>query len=105
MVSVMSCMALGGSDGKESVCNTGESGLIPGSERSSEGNGNLLQYSCLGNPMDGGAWRAKVESDTTGRLTHTHIHTHTYTHDLYLPSEREGNLQSFRQLGSRRVRI
>ena len=66
MVSVMTCMAPCGSDGKESACNAGETGLIPGSERSSEeGNGNLLQYSCLGNPMDGGAWRAKVESDTT----------------------------------------
>ena len=62
----MTCKAPCGSDGKESACNAGESGLIPGSERSSEeGNGNLLPYSCLGNPMDGGAWRAKVESDTT----------------------------------------
>ena len=45
---------------------TRDAGSIPGSGRSSEeGNGNLLPYSCLGNPMDGGAWRAKVESDTT----------------------------------------
>ena len=50
-----------GSDGKESACNAGESGLIPGSERSSEeGNGNLLQYSCLENSMDRGAWWATV---------------------------------------------
>ena len=36
-------------------------GSIPGSGRSSrEGNGNPLQYSCLGNPMDRGAWRARV---------------------------------------------
>ena len=43
-------------DGKESVCNAGDSGLIPGSRRSpGEGNGNPLQYSCLGNPMDRGA--------------------------------------------------
>ena len=46
-------------------------GLIPGLGRSpGEGNGNLLQYSCLENPMDGGAWRATVsgvpkESNTT----------------------------------------
>ena len=45
-------------------------GLIPGSGRSPEGgHGNLLQYSCLENPMDRGAWRATVhavaESDTT----------------------------------------
>ena len=47
----------GGSDGKESACNVGDPSSIPGSERSpGEGNGNLLQYSCLGNPMDGRAW-------------------------------------------------
>ena len=48
----------------------GDVGLNPGSGRSpGEGNGNPLQYSCLGNPMDGGAWWATVpavaESDTT----------------------------------------
>ena len=49
------------SDGKESACSAGDLGLIPGSGRSSgEGNGNPLQYSCLENPMDGGAWRATV---------------------------------------------
>ena len=47
----------GGSDGKESACNAQDLGLIPGSGRSpGEGNGNPLQYSCLENPMDGGAW-------------------------------------------------
>ena len=47
----------GGSDGKASVCNAGDLGLIPGSERCpGEGNGNLLKYSCLENPMDRGAW-------------------------------------------------
>ena len=46
-----------GSDGKESACNVGDVDLIPGSGRSPrEGNGNLLQYSCLGKPMDRGAW-------------------------------------------------
>ena len=44
----------GGSDGKESAFNTGDPGLIPGSGRSSgEGNGNPVQYSCLGNPWTG----------------------------------------------------
>ena len=39
----------------------GDTGLIPGSGRSTgEGNGNSLQYSCLGNPMDRGAWQATV---------------------------------------------
>ena len=47
----------GGSDGKASAYNAGDPGSIPGSGRSSgEGNGNPLQYSCLENPMDGGAW-------------------------------------------------
>ena len=54
----------GGSDGKVSVCNAGDTGgvgSIPGSGRSpGEGNGNPLQYSCLENPMDSGAWWATV---------------------------------------------
>ena len=42
-----------------------DAGLIPGSGRSpGEGNGNPLQYSCLENPMDRGAWRATVHRDT-----------------------------------------
>ena len=46
----------GGSDGKASAYNAGDLGSIPGSGRSpGEGNGNPLQYSCLENPMDGGA--------------------------------------------------
>ena len=61
----------GGSDGKESACSAGDLGLtrmlilqvglIPVSGRlPGEGNGNPLQYSCLGNPMDRGAWQATV---------------------------------------------
>ena len=47
----------GGSDGKASVYNAGDPGSIPGLGRSpGEGNGNPLQYYCLENPMDGGAW-------------------------------------------------
>ena len=47
----------GGSDGKGFAYKVRDLGLIPGSGRSSgEGNGNPLQYSCLENPMDGGAW-------------------------------------------------
>ena len=46
-----------GSDGKASIYNAGDLGLIPGSGRSpGEGNGNPLQYYCLENPMDRGAW-------------------------------------------------
>ena len=59
----------GGSDDKESVCNAGDLGLIPGSGRfPGEGYGNPLQYSCLGNPMDRGVWQAPwgcKESDVT----------------------------------------
>ena len=67
----------------------------PGSERSpGEGNGYPLQYSCLGNPMDGGAWRARVyrptkELDRIERLSvsaHTHTHTHTHTHKTTVTS-------------------
>ena len=51
----------GGSDGKESACNTGDPGSIPGSGRSlGEWNGNPLQYSCLENSMDRGAHEATV---------------------------------------------
>ena len=47
--------------GKESACNAGDPGSIPGLGKSSrEGNGNTLQYSCLENPMDRGAWRVMV---------------------------------------------
>ena len=47
----------GGSEVKASASNVGDLGSIPGSGRfPGEGNGNILQYSCLENPMDGGAW-------------------------------------------------
>ena len=49
----------GGSDSKASAYNVGDQGSIPGSGRSpGEGNGKPLQYSCLENSKDGGAWRA-----------------------------------------------
>ena len=51
----------GGSDGKESACNEGDPGSIPGLRRSpGEGHGNPLQYSCLKNPMDRGTWWATL---------------------------------------------
>ena len=51
----------GGSDGKAAAYREGDPGLIPGSGRSpGEDNGNPLQYSCLENPSDGGAWWAAV---------------------------------------------
>ena len=63
--------------GKESPCNAGDAGSTPGSGRSpGEGNGNPLQDSCLGNPVDRGAWQARVcgiakESDMTEQLNNT----------------------------------
>ena len=51
--------------GKESACSAGDLGVIPRSGRSlGEGNGNPLQYSCLENPMDRGAWQATVHRVT-----------------------------------------
>ena len=61
----------GGSDGKASVYNAGDPGLSPGLGRSpGVGYGNLLQYSCLGNPMDRQAWWATVHGVTKSQ-THT----------------------------------
>ena len=58
----------GGSDGKAPACNVGDPGSIPGSGRSpGEGNGNPLQYSCLENPMDRGAWQATVDGVAKSR--------------------------------------
>ena len=55
----------GGSVVKNPTANAGDAGLIPGSGRSpGEGNCNLFQYSCKGNPMDRGAWWARVHGIT-----------------------------------------
>ena len=75
-----------GSLGKEpafNVLDAGDAGLIRGSGRSpGGGQGNPLQYSCLENPMDGGAWWATVrevsESDATEATEHTHTLLRTY---------------------------
>ena len=67
------------------LLNAGNAGLIPGLGRSpGEGNGNPLQYSCLENPMDGGAWRAIVhevekESDKTEQLNNNNDNTVLYS--------------------------
>ena len=73
--------------GKESTCNAWDredTGLIPGSGRSSGGgNGNTLQYSCLKNSMDGGDWQAGYspkghkESDTDWETKQKHKHNST----------------------------
>ena len=71
----------GGSDGKESACSAGDLGLIPGSGRCpGEGNGYPLQYSCLENPTDRGAWWAAVRGlQRVGHDWVTHIHTQRKT--------------------------
>ena len=59
----------GGSDGKESACDAGDLGSIPGLGRSpGGGHGNPLQYSWLENSMDRGAWWATVHGVTTNIL-------------------------------------
>jgi len=67
----------GGSDGKEFACNTGDPGSIPGSGISpGEGKGNPLQYSCLENSTDRGAWWAMVHGVTQSQTwlsMHVHI--------------------------------
>ena len=58
---------------KESACNAGDVGLIPGSGRSpGGGHGNPLQYSCLENPMDRGAWQATVQRVKSWTQLSTH---------------------------------
>ena len=49
---------------KNPPANAGDVGSVPVSGRSGEGNGNPLQYSCLGNPVDKGAWHAAVHGGT-----------------------------------------
>ena len=87
-------MIYGGSDGKESACNAGDPGFIPGLGRSpGEGNNNPLQYSCLENPMDRGAWWAIVHRVAKSQRQlkqlnmHAYIHTYIYIyiHALSIP--------------------
>ena len=69
----------GGSDSKESICNSKDWGSMPGLGWSpGEGNGNLLQYSCLENPMDRGAWQATVRgvAKSGAKLSGYRFHFH-----------------------------
>ena len=73
LLTQLNTLSYGGSDSKEPTCNAGDLGLIPGFRRSPrKRNGNPLQYSCLENPMDTGAWQSmeSQNSDTTEQLTH-----------------------------------
>ena len=71
----------GGSDGKESACNVGYLGSIPGLGRSpGGGHGNPLQYSCLENPMHRGAWQAVVCSLAQSLTRLKQLSTHMCKH-------------------------
>ena len=70
----------GGSVVKNPPANAGDPGSIPGSGRSTgEGNGNPLQYPCLKNPMDRGAWRATVNGLT---MSQTRLSNFTFTFSI-----------------------
>ena len=66
-----------GSEDKASAYNAGDRGSVPGSGRSpGEGNENPLQYSCLENPMDGGAWQATVHGVAKSQTQLSHFTSH-----------------------------
>ena len=66
---------------KESVCSAGDLGSVLGLERSpGEGNGYPLQYSCLENPMDRGAWWVTVHGVTKSQTRPKNYLTHTFVH-------------------------
>ena len=78
----------GGSVGKESACSAGDPGSIPGSGRSpGEGNGNPLQYPCLENPMNRGAWWAAVHGVKKSRAR---LSANTFTFHVPCLTFREG---------------
>ena len=85
----------GGSDSKESSCNAGDLGLIPGLGRSpGEGNGNLLQYSCLENPMDRGAWLTTVHRVTKSQTPPKWLRMHALAHKGLPRANPRGRLRS-----------
>ena len=78
----------GSSEVKASACNVGDQGWIPELGRSpGEGNGNPLQYSCLENPMDGGAWQATVHGVTKSQTRQR----------LHFPSPKQNKNYPFNQ--------
>ena len=80
----------GALDGKDSACSVRDPGSIPGSGRSSrEGNGNPLQYSCLGNLIDRGAWWVTVHGipKSWTQLSDEHFHFHLPVNMLLMKLE------------------
>ena len=93
----------GGSEVKASASNTGDLGSIPGLGRSpGEGNGTPLQYSCLENPMDGGAWWATVHgvAKSQTRLSDLTYGTSIVAVPIYIPTNGVGGFLSFHALSS-----
>ena len=81
---LVSVVVPGGLDNKEPACNAGDLGSIPGLGRApGEGNGNPLQYSCLENSMDGGAWQATVHGVAKSQ---TRLSDFTFTFSISLKS-------------------
>ena len=73
-----------GFSGKESFCKAGDTGSIPGSRRSpEEGNGSTLQYSCLGNHMDRGAWWGTAHGVQHKRVGHDLVAENKARNHLY----------------------
>ena len=74
----------GGALVKNPPANAGDPGSIPGSRRSpGEGNGNSLEYSCLDNPMDRGAWQATVHGVAKSQ-TRLSMHATPHISSLYV---------------------
>ena len=97
----------GGSDSKASAYNVGDLGLISGLGRSpGERNGNPLQYSCLENPIDGGAWRATVhEAAKSGTQlkwlnTYPHIHKHAHINTQHIDVNTHSHVHKYIQTRS-----
>ena len=79
-----------------SASNAGDLDSIPGSGRSpGEGNGNPLQYSCLENPMDGGAWWATVHGVAKSRTRLSDLTFHIVIHQKLEESTFKCNLQKY----------
>ena len=96
------------SDGKESACNAGDPGLITGLGRSSgKGNGNPLQYSCLENPMNRGAWQAIVRE--VQRVGHNWVTNTTtapcFSHGSPEPSQQPLGMSLWPWLGTFRLAL
>ena len=86
----------GGSEVKASASNAGDLGSIPGSGRSpGEGNSNPLQYSCLENLMDGGAWWATVHGITKSR---TPLSDFTFSFTAYMLLSKENRHDKMQSL-------